>query len=213
MRTVLWRLGALTVFLSLAGVIPLAAQDADPPAAVTLPATGKFANGGHFVGTVTINRFEQRDNQIVAIGFVRGTLFRWGRTLGTALAGEVSWSVAVGVGGVSPASGPAAPPGRVTPIALSISARQGPRIVPVQAAACSVLNLALGANNVDLLGLQVQLDPITVNLQGVTGTPLGDLVCAASDLLGNVAGLVQLLSSILGLLTGLLGGLTGGLGL
>ena len=37
-------------------------------------------------------------------------------------------------------------------------------------------------------------------------------VCAVSDLLGNVAGLVNLLNSLLGLLTGLLGGLTGGLG-
>jgi len=49
-------------------------------------------------------------------------------------------------------------------------------------------------------------------LLSIRGTPLGDLVCAASDLLGNVAGLVNLLNGILGLLTGLLGGLTGGLG-
>jgi hypothetical protein len=66
--------------------------------------------------------------------------------------------------------------------------------------------------NVDLLGFQVALSAVTLNLSGTQGTPLGDLVCAASDLLGNVAGLVNLLNSILGLLTGLLGGLTGGLG-
>ena len=46
---------------------------------------------------------------------------------------------------------------------------------------------------------------------GAAGTPLGDLVCAASDLLGNVAGVVNLLNSLLGVVTGLLGGLTGGL--
>ena len=46
----------------------------------------------------------------------------------------------------------------------------------------------------------------------MVGTPLGDLVCAASDLLGNVAAIVNLLNSILGLVTGLLGGLTGGIG-
>ena len=77
---------------------------------------------------------------------------------------------------------------------------------------CPVLNVALGPNTVDLLGFQVALSSVTLDLTGVTGTPLGDLVCAASDLLGNVAGLVNLLNSILGLVTGLLGGLTGGLG-
>ena len=82
----------------------------------------------------------------------------------------------------------------------------------VQAETCPVLNVALGPHTVDLLGFQVALSAVTLDLTGVVGTPLGDLVCAASDLLGNVAGLVNLLNSILGLVTGLLGGLTGGLG-
>jgi len=37
-------------------------------------------------------------------------------------------------------------------------------------------------------------------------------VCSVSDLLGNVAAIVDLLNSILGLVTGLLGGLLGGIG-
>jgi hypothetical protein len=82
----------------------------------------------------------------------------------------------------------------------------------VQAETCPVLNVALGPHTVDLLGFQVALSAVTLDLTGVVGTPLGDLVCAASDLLSNVAGLVNLLNSILGLVTGLLGGLTGGLG-
>ena len=84
--------------------------------------------------------------------------------------------------------------------------------LPVQAETCPVLNVALGPLTVDLLGFQVALSAVTLDLTGVVGTPLGDLVCAASDLLGNVAGLVNLLNRILGLVTGLLGGLTGGLG-
>ena len=56
------------------------------------------------------------------------------------------------------------------------------------------------------------LSPVTLDLSGIVGTPLGDLVCEASELLGNVAGIVNLLNNILGLLLGLLGGLTGGLG-
>jgi len=53
---------------------------------------------------------------------------------------------------------------------------------------------------------------MTFDLSGQSGTALGDLVCAASALLGNVAGLVNLLNSLLGVVTGLLGGLTSGLG-
>lgn len=211
MRTALWRTGALTLLLSLPGVIPAAAQDAGAQAALNLSATGSFGRGGNFTGTITINRFEQRGNQIVAVGFVSGRLRRGGHHLGTALAGEVTWPVIVGVGGVSVASDRGAPIAALTRITLSTSARSGFRIVPAQAAACPVLQVALGANNVNLLGFQVTLDPVGLNLEGVTGTPLGDLVCAVSDLLGNVAGVVNLLNSILGLLTGLLGGLTGGL--
>jgi hypothetical protein len=64
---------------------------------------------------------------------------------------------------------------------------------------------------VNLLGVDVALSPIAFNLQGEAGTPLGDLVCAASDLLGNVGALVQLLSDLLGIVTGLLG-VVGGIG-
>jgi len=80
-----------------------------------------------------------------------------------------------------------------------------------QAQGCTPLQVTLGATNVDLLGLQVALDPVGVTVNGAAGTALGDLVCAASDLLGNVAGLVTLLNNLLGVVTGLLGGLTGGL--
>ena len=59
----------------------------------------------------------------------------------------------------------------------------------------------------NLLGLDVALNPVGLSITGRSGTPLGDLVCAVSNLLGNVAGLVNLLNSLLGSLTGLLGGL------
>ena len=85
-------------------------------------------------------------------------------------------------------------------------------LLRVQAENCPVLNIALGPITVDLLGAQVALSAVTLDLAGVVGTPLGDLVCAVSDLLGNVAAVVNLLNSILGLVTGLLGGLTGGIG-
>jgi hypothetical protein len=179
---------------------------------VTLPAAGTLVGGGEFAGTATINRFERRGNNIVAVGLVTGVLSRDGQTLGSAVAGEVIWPVALRVGGQVLAASDIARKATPLPAAWSPNTRSDTGVRLVQAEACQVVDLALAPVNVDVLGVQIALGAITFNLSGATGTPLGDLVCAVSDLLGNVAGLVNLLNSILGLLTGLLGGLTGGLG-
>jgi hypothetical protein len=210
MRTTLCRVALLAMMASAA--VPAGAQAASGPIALTLPTTGTFAKGGSFTGTISINRFEQRGNEIVAIGFVRGVLSQGNRTLGTGVAGEVAWPVALRSGGQLVVRGHALATARPVQIAWSPGARSPVRMLQVQADSCPVLDVALGPVNVNLLGFQVALSAVTLNLDGVMGTPLGDLVCAVSDLLGNVAGLVNLLNSLLGLLTGLLGGLTGGLG-
>ena len=220
MKIVLCRVAVLAAVMSIAAEVPAGAQlsnrtaalTSNRAAAVTLPAAGTFADGGEFAGTITVNRFELRDNQIVAVGLVTGVLKRGGQTLGSAVVGQVTWPVAVRVGGQLLAGGPARGAGTPTPIAWSPDTRSTFGIRRVQAEVCQVVDIALGPVNIDVLGLQIALSPVTFNLSGVTGTPLGDLVCAVSDLLGNVAGLVNLLNSVLGLLTGLLGGLTGGLG-
>jgi hypothetical protein len=206
-----FRTAGVAIVLCAAGMMPVAAQQTNAPRALTLPATGTFARGGEFAGTISINRFERRGNEVVAIGMVTGVLSRGSGPIGTAVAGEVAWPVRVRSGSVSLASGQSKARPSLTRVAWSPDLPSAPSLVRVQES-CPVLNVALGPLTVDLLGAQVALDPVTLNLQGVTGTPLGDLVCAASDLLGNVAGLVNLLNSILGLVTGLLGGLTGGLG-
>jgi hypothetical protein len=185
-------------------------------AVLTLPATGTFALGGEFRGTISINRFERRGDEIVAIGLVAGVLSRGPITLGSTVAGEVAWPVRVTSGGVAGVNNraPALRGGQVIRAAWSPGASPAATaLLPVQAPeTCPVLNVALGPHAVDLLGFQVALSAVTLDLTGVVGTPLGDLVCAASDLLGNVAALVNLLNSLLGLVTGLLGGLTGGIG-
>jgi hypothetical protein len=175
--------------------------------ALTLPATGTFAGGGVFRGTIAVNRFESQGGDIVAVGFVSGVLSRGDRPLGTAVAGEVAWRVTVRSGGVSLAGvrNQLEPRSAATAGVLPVST-----LIGSQAAACQVLNVALSANNVNLLGAQVALSPVAVDLSGVQGMPVGDLICGASDLLGNVAGLVNLLNSLLGVLTGALGGITGG---
>jgi hypothetical protein len=45
---------------------------------------------GEFKGTVSINRFARRGNDIIAIGFVAGVLSRGSQSFGTAVAGEVA---------------------------------------------------------------------------------------------------------------------------
>jgi hypothetical protein len=209
-------LGLVVMLTSVIGSVPATAQRGRVQGALTLPAAGTFALGGEFKGTITINRFERRGNQIVALGFVSGVLSRGSNVLGSTVAGQVAWPVRVSSGGALGASNraPAQRGGQVIRAKWSPEASPvSPAFLPVQAAeTCPVLNVALGPTTVDLLGFQVALSAVTLDLTGVVGTPLGDLVCAASDLLGNVAGLVNLLNSILGLVTGLLGGLTGGLG-
>jgi hypothetical protein len=202
----------MALVLSAAFQIPADAQSPVAPAAVTLPANGSFERGGQFTGTATINRFEIKDDHIVAFGFVTGVLSRGGRSLGSAVVGPVRWDVAVKAGGNMFASSSVRKSGMPMPISFSPGNEFSVRLLSVQAEPCQVVDVALGPVNLDVLGVQIALSPITLNLAAVTGTPLGGLVCSVEDLLVNIGGLVNVLNSILGLLTGLLGGLTGGLG-
>lgn len=177
--------------------------------ALTLPSAGTFSGGGEFTGTISISRFEQRGGTIVAIGMVSGVVRRGNRVLGTAVAGELAWPVTVRSGSVALVSA-RGPDLRDAP--ASASAVRTVALRPIQAQTCAVLNLALAPMNVDLLGAQVALGPVTLDVTGTPGTPLGDLICEASQLIGNVAGVVNLVNNLLAVLLGLLGGLTGGIG-
>src|SRR5436190_15831694 len=205
------RVSSVAAVLVLLGIaLPAAAQQSGQGAA-TLRATGSFANNGSFAGTVTINRFEQRGNQIVAGARVHGTLSRAGRVIGTALAGEVALPVKVSAGGAQLAMARSSVSPRLTLARWSADSAPLFGVMRVQAQGCTPLQINIGATNNDVLGTQLALDPIGMTLTGAAGTPLGDLVCAVGDLVGNVAGVVNLLNSLLGVVTGLLGGLTGGL--
>jgi hypothetical protein len=182
MKSLFSRVVGLVTLLSIAGIVATAQPAA---AAVTLPVTGTFEGGGQFTGVISINRFEQQADYIVAIGFVSGVLTRGSHGLGTAVTGEVTWPVTV---------------------SSAAATQTASTIAPAQTS-CSVLSIALGATNVNLLGFQVSLGAVTLDLAGTSGTPLGDLVCQISAVLGNVAAVVGLLNNLLGLLTGLLGGL------
>jgi hypothetical protein len=150
-----------------------------------LPIAGSATGGGTFAGTLSVQRFEVRDGRVVAISMVSGSV----SGAGTMLVGPLALPVDVGPGGKAAPVSPAA-------------------AAPQQAAqTCQVLHLALGAVNLNVLGLQVTTQPISIDVSGdSTGTNvLGNLTCTILTTLNNVVGLVNLLNQLLGVLGGLTG--------
>lgn len=158
------------------------------PNALQLPIAGTY-DGGTFAGTVSIQRFAVRDGKAVAIGFVRGAAS--GASQKTVFAGAIAFPVTVSSDG---------------PLTSAADTAVAPQAVAPQAV-CQVVNIELGAVNLNVLGLQVATQPISLAISGDTAGPLGNLACTLLDTLDSVVGLVALLNTILGLLTGLLGGI------
>jgi hypothetical protein len=182
-------------------------NSAQAAGALTLPITGGVAGGGAFNGTVTVNRFAIQNGQLVAIGFVRGSITNAaGVVLGSGLR-SVALPVSLGIRPALTSAAFTGGTGSMMP-ALFTGTAAG-RWMQVQAQSCGVLHLDLGPLALDLLGFNVSLSAVTLDISGDSAGPLGALVCQVIALLGNVANVVGLLNSILGLLTGLLGGLTG----
>src|SRR5687768_4680027 len=128
----------LVIVASAADTLQAAAQRNNAPAGrpravLTLPVIGTFASGGEFSGTISINRFERRGEDVVAIGMVAGVLSRGPLALGTAVAGEVAWTVRVSTGGSSLVNGPGSAPGRLTRVAWSPDMPGNARLLRVQA--------------------------------------------------------------------------------
>jgi len=184
--------------MTIAFVLPPAAGTAEPPEApkaLVLPLTGAGTGGMKFNGTVAVRRFFQRDGQVFAVGAVSGSLSGPAGPIGTSFLLPVAFPVHVG-------NGPTVRAERGVLHPASLSARDdGARVMLVQATTCGVLHLDLGAVNLNLLGAVVTTTPVTIDINGDTGGPLGNLVCAVLATLNNVVGLVKLLNSLLGLVT------------
>ena len=67
---------------------------------------------------------------------------------------------------------------------------------------CQILHLDLGPLFLDVLGLQINLNQVILDITAVAGAGnlLGNLLCAVTNLLNNPSGLVALLNQILALL-------------
>jgi hypothetical protein len=74
--------------------------------------------------------------------------------------------------------------------------------VAVGQATCDILHLDLGPLSLNLLGLQIDLSRIVLDItaQSGAGNLLGNLLCAVAGLLDNPSGLAKLLNDILAIL-------------
>jgi hypothetical protein len=89
----------------------------------------------------------------------------------------------------------------VTPVAIPIN-------TSATTATCEILHLVLGPLDLNLLGLQIHLDQVVLDITAVPGAGnlLGNLLCAIAGLLDGpspLAGLVALLNNLLAALGGL----------
>jgi hypothetical protein len=180
------------ILLSVASAGAAEIRRAQPPAQprkpLQLAIVGHAAGGGTFAGTLSIQKFAVRDDQLVAIGMVSGTLTGpMGFTMGTTLTGPLALPVTVGP--------------RPAPTPISIVRREA----VIQQQLCDLVHIEVQPITIDVLGLQVTTLPLGLDLiADATGTNvLGHLVCTILETVGNVLGLVDLLNALLGLLTGL----------
>ena len=154
-----------------------------------VPVSGVVETGGNLSGNFAISRFAIEDGRLVAIGQLTGSI--------TDAAGirtvvsELTWPVQ------SAGSGSGADDAAAS--CDSASSEQG---------VCNILNLVLGPLDLNLLGLQIDLNQVVLNITGVTGAGnlLGNLLCAITGLLdaGSLGQqVVNLLNQLIGVLAGL----------
>lgn len=147
-------------------------------------------DGATFVGKGTITSFEVRDNVVYAVGTIKGDVTRADGTTGHVKDVSVSWPVK-SINGKS-----------LTPTAATVG-----QVSAMQVSGCSILDLQLGPLDLTLLGLNIFLDQVNLQITAIPGGGLlGDLLCAVDNLLNPLGALTQianLLNQILGVLNNL----------
>ena len=181
---------------------------------VTVPVSGTAGeegdpNASPLTGTFAIQRFAQAGNSIVAVGTLTATRDDASATDAAAVAEPAAGSVRTIVTQISlPLSSQGEPAGSSPAPALS----QRGRATPLQTA-CDVLHLVFAPSEMTLLDLNVQLDPIVLDVVGAPGaanarasgaTAVGNLICAISSQLNGTGQQRGQASSVLNLLNQLL---------
>jgi len=146
--------------------------------------SGALQTGARFAGTFTLQRFVNDNGTLVAVGTIAGSV-------------------------TDPVTNNVVRTGLQT-VAIPVTASQGtdPALAAITAAAvCPILHLDLGPLTLNLLGLQVDLSRVVLDITAIPGAGnlLGNLLCAVAGLLdpASTTGLAALLNQILGILSGL----------
>jgi hypothetical protein len=185
------KITVLVVIAMLALPFAMMAQTTNPTTvapALTVPISGTTDGGGKVTGTFQIQKFvlDQANNRVNAVGNLVAEVTRHGST-----------QTVVAIGTAIPVLTPAA--------AAGTSGAAAPNAA---AAVCNILNLTLGPLDLNLLGLQVHLNQVVLNItaQPGAGNLLGNLLCDIANLL-NPGGALSTLVADLNQLLGILGNL------
>jgi hypothetical protein len=175
---------AMAVGLSSMGAGGAAAAESSPRSVVgksdagkiTSTVVGRTSNGDKVTGSFTPIRTVERDGVLYMKGFLRGVIQDAGPN--TKFSGVKSIPI-------KKINGSPLANGRVA----------------ANAAACDILNLVLGPLDLNLLGLEIHLQRVVLDIVAVAGAGnlLGNLLCAVAGLLdgGPLAGLLGQLQTLL----------------
>jgi len=168
-------------------VVPVAADaqtSAPAPIAATslshIPVSGTSHNGKKFTGHYDVTQFVTRNGKTYAVGTLTGK---------------------VGGRHISRSN-----------VAIPASVQQStvPGMAKSAAVTCPILHLVLGSLNLNLLGLNVSLNQVVLDITAVPGAGnlLGNLLCSVSNLLngtgtsglssGELSGLLNIVNQLLG---------------
>ena len=151
------------------------------------PVNGTTEDGRKVKGTFTPSEFKAVDDALVVTGTLKGKIH--GKGAPKAFEKEIT-----------------------TPVeSASVGAPSAGKAV----AGCDILNLVLGPLDLNILGLEVHLDTVVLDIiaQPGPGQLLGNLLCAVAGLLDGAGGLGGVLGDLLNQLVGLLEDILGQLGL
>lgn len=162
--------------------------------ALTAPVTGTL-DGANFTGVLEVTQFVAENDQIFAIGHLTNIAVDSAKHAGNDIAKLKHATLKLPVGFEQPAT----PEGTTDGNVASSSAALAP---------CDVLFLQLGPLDLDLLGLVVHLDQVTLNIdaQAGGGNLLGNLLCTITGLLDplaflqNLAQIADLLNQVIALI-------------
>jgi hypothetical protein len=179
------------MLLAVVAPMPAGAQKAPngAGAGLTVPVTGRTQSGGRIGGTFTIEKFVATGDATNPVGAV-GTLVLQTANGQTAVT-QVTMPVQLSSGGGAGATG----------------------AITAQVVTCEILDLTLGPLDLNLLGLEIHLDPVHLTIDAnPAGGLLGQLLCAIANLLGPGGIIIGSLTQLVALLNQLIA-LLGGLGL